>query len=719
MNILIRRLNLANNENRRNKIINAFFSFFEINIIICVFIFVINKNNKSNKGTQHLDNKYKNINEHRLLNINDYEAISRFYIGNLLNYMNMTRDIEINDKYYSNYKNNSLSNFNNEEYQLNFLLDMTIYDHYTGKIENIYYNKTNTNIYKKLKNSTILKFIPDENNKINIRLIKTKNTFNKQKFLVIDLNNYINNIRYILYANISELNYKNDIANKRFIIKGLFSGILFDGQINNKINLSTFAELEFKTGTIHLNGINGNRTNISNINPSGFSLLLLIPDYGLNLKINSTIEIFLNSHQIKFYKIYDKNELRITFFIIVFLITNAIGVRCLIKNIKRKESLVSAISLESFTPNFICHYYSSLLYIMLFFFTYNKFGKLLYTIAAIFSIINFIFYDYAFINLFWKLKRRRLSCFQSFKLRLRVFILNSSFIILFYLFSIRKASINLIYFYLSFMIWTPQILHNIINNNRYIYPFFYIFFSTFDKLFYLFLFNKMENHSIRNINKYIIIISIIYISSCIIILYLQTFLGPRFMLPSACYKKEISIYISNKELLKDKSKSKLHNEICIICLAKILDIANKKEKNDNNTTNNENENENKNNIPKNSDNKIETNIDNNISITTSRIDLVSSENNQSDSNNISNISQSLRIIRNLTKLFIKTLKKIGSNLKDILSNGLFNFYIKRGNLKNKEIMLLPCGHIYHSICLNEWLDRKRICPICSKSIPEI
>ena len=719
MNILIQRLNLANNENRRNKIINAFFSFFEINIIICVFIFVINKNNKSNKEIQHLNNKYKNINEHRLLNINDYGSISRFYIGNLLNYMNMTTDIEINDKYYSNYKNNSLSNFNNEEYQLNFLLDMTIYDHYTGKIENIYYNKTNTNIYTKLKNSTILKFIPDENNKINIRLIKTKNTFNKQKFLVIDLNNYINNIRYILYANISELNYKNDIANKRFIIKGLFSGILFDGQINNKINLSTFAELEFKTGTIHLNGINGNRTNISNINPSGFSLLLLIPDYGLNLKINSTIEIFLNSHQIKFYKIYDKNELRITFFIIVFLITNAIGVRCLIKNIKRKESLVSAISLESFTPNFICHYYSSLLYIMLFFFTYNKFGKLLYTIAAIFSIINFIFYDYAFINLFWKLKRRRLSCFQSFKLRLRVFILNSSFIILFYLFSIRKASINLIYFYLSFMIWTPQILHNIINNNRYIYPFFYIFFSTFDKLFYLFLFNKMENHSIRNINKYIIIISIIYISSCIIILYLQTFLGPRFMLPSACYKKEISIYISNKELLKDKSKSKLHNEICIICLAKILDIANKKEKNDNNTTNNENENENKNNIPKNSDNKIETNIDNNISITTSRIDLVSSENNQSDSNNISNISQSLRIIRNLTKLFIKTLKKIGSNLKDILSNGLFNFYIKRGNLKNKEIMLLPCGHIYHSICLNEWLDRKRICPICSKSIPEI
>ena len=265
------------------------------------------------------------------------------------------------------------------------------------------------------------------------------------------------------------------------------------------------------------------------------------------------------------------------------------------------------------------------------------------------------------------------------------------------------------------MIWTPQILHNIINNNRYIYPFFYIFFSTFDKLFYLFLFNKMENHSFRNINKFIIIISILYILSSIIILYLQTFLGPRFMLPSKCYKKEISIYISNKELLNDKSKSKLHNEICIICLAKILDIAKKKEKNDNNKTNDEN----KNNIPTNTDNQIETNIDNNNSITTSRIDLVSSENNQPVSNNISNASPSLRVIRYSIKLFIKTLKNIGFNLKDILSDGLFSFYIKRGNLKNKEIMLLPCGHIYHSICLNEWLERKRICPICSKSIPEI
>ena len=548
MNILIQRINIANNENRRNKFINAIFTFFEINIIICLLICVLNQKNKLNICIKHPSNKNKNINDHRFLDIKDNLTISRFYIGILLNYLNLTKVTELNAKLYSDSKNKSIFNFSEEDFLLNQLLDMSIYDIYFGKIDNIFYNINNTNIVKKIEKSIELRLISNKEDKIKIRFIKANDTFNRQTFLVIDLNDYISNIRYILYADISKLSNKNDIINKRFIIKGLFSGILFDGQINNKINLSAFAELEFKTENLY-ETYNNKTQNKSHINPSRFSLLLSIADYGLNIKINSKIEVLQNAHQIKYYKIYDKNELKITILIIIFLITNAIGVGCLIRNIKRKESLISAICLESFTPNFICHYYSSLLYIMLFFFTYNKFGKLLYTIAALFSIINFIFYDYAFINLFWRIKRRRLTCFQSFRLRLRVFALNSSFIILFYLFSLHKDIMNLIVFYLSFIIWTPQILHNIVNNNRYIYPFFYIFFSTFDKFFYLFFFNRMENYNSRNMNKNMIIISIIYILLSVIILYLQTFLGPRFMLPSICHKKELKIYFSYKELL--------------------------------------------------------------------------------------------------------------------------------------------------------------------------
>ena len=266
------------------------------------------------------------------------------------------------------------------------------------------------------------------------------------------------------------------------------------------------------------------------------------------------------------------------------------------------------------------------------------------------------------------------------------------------------------------MIWSPQIFHNIINNNRYIYPFFYIFFTSLEEIIYFFLAILIKDDNTNNINKSDIIISFTYISLSIVILYLQAFLGPRFMLPSKCYKKEFSIYISYKELLKDKSKSKLYKEICIICLSNISDIAKKEEKNDKNKISNNNKNDN---ITKNLDNPMETNNENNNSITTHRIDLVSSINIKSDNNNIINANQSLRVIRNSIKLFINAIGNLGLNLKLILSEGLFSFLIIENNFKNKEIILLPCGHIYHSICLNEWLRKKRICPICSRSIEEL
>ena len=120
-----------------------------------------------------------------------------------------------------------------------------------------------------------------------------------------------------------------------------------------------------------------------------------------------------------------------------------------------------------------------------------------------------------------------------------------------------------------------------------------------------------------------------------------------------------------------KSKSNLYKEICVICLSNISDIAKKEEKNDKNKASNENKNDN---IISNLDNPMEANNVINNSSTTSRIDLVSSINKQLYHNK-SNVSQSLRVIRNLIKLFINVLGNLGLNLKDILSEGLFSFYI--------------------------------------------
>lgn len=36
---------------------------------------------------------------------------------------------------------------------------------------------------------------------------------------------------------------------------------------------------------------------------------------------------------------------------------------------------------------------------------------------------------------------------------------------------------------------------------------------------------------------------------------------------------------------------------------------------------------------------------------------------------------------------------------------------------NKEFMLTPCGHHYHSVCIKKWIDIRRECPTCRAVIP--
>ena len=275
------------------------------------------------------------------------EIINDIFSEFLLDNMNLSidRNSEEKEKYFYNYTNNSTFNFNNEEHLFKLLLLCTR-NNYIGKLESLYYHKNNSNL--DIRNVTILKLLSNESDNVYISLNKAKDKFNRQSFLVIDLRNYISNIRYVLYANISELNNKNDIINKTFRVKRLFSGVLFDSKIDNKINLSAFVELEFKIENFN------NKTYLYRY---GFALLLLIPDYGLNLKINS--QIGMNQKKYNEKPISQDNDLLGFYFYvlsIIFLIPNVIGVRCLIRNIENKESLISAISLESFSLNFICHF---------------------------------------------------------------------------------------------------------------------------------------------------------------------------------------------------------------------------------------------------------------------------------------------------------------------------------------------------------------------------
>ena len=37
---------------------------------------------------------------------------------------------------------------------------------------------------------------------------------------------------------------------------------------------------------------------------------------------------------------------------------------------------------------------------------------------------------------------------------------------------------------------------------------------------------------------------------------------------------------------------------------------------------------------------------------------------------------------------------------------------KEDQVKNKEIVITECGHLYHKKCIENWLEEKKNCPVC-------
>ena len=567
--------------------------------------------------------------------------------------------------------------------------------------------------------------------------------------------NYIDNwMQHVSYAKINDLTRIIDSNNKLYIIKGEFSSSMIKGKLFNskkynykKRQCNTLIEMEFPLVYLSPQETINNKTyllkNISSIDPSHFTLLLS-SNCGFRIKVNAQIY----DRRKEYYNI-KKNINKYAYYCIIGSLLYLIGAWFMTNSLKISENAISAISIECYCQNIAWNLYCAITNINFGLIFYDFFGK--FCIISLFPLLNFTIFDLRFLYFFWKIKKRVLNDSQFIKLRIKFFAL-FYFLLFISFFSISSFFINKMYIIiLSISMWTPQILHNIAQNNKHIYPTIYIISTTLYRIMFPFYFRGYEsNFAYLKSEKFLMIILFGYILFTIIFLYLQVFLGPRFMLPSKYQKKKGDFHKTKEELLEERPSSK--NEECVICLSKLFD---------------EDEEEINNNASKNKDIILNVDLDGNESDSSSDspTELQSDINNRnSQLNNIIDLmnthleQQKVKIKNNFDNLNINNLKngnnykynkmnsnsndslainvkpkknknskskkfnghKVFSNMKKILKvifwDSLFSFYKIPINLGEKKYMLIYCGHVFHSACLEKWFDRKKECPNCRASM---
>ena len=254
-----------------------------------------------------------------------------------------------------------------------------------------------------------------------------------------------------------------------------------------------------------------------------------------------------------------------------------------------------------------------------------------------------------------------------------------------------------------------------LSNNKYGFPFIFILANSIDRLSYPLYFRAYDNNIFGLRTNYnIFILAVIIVILSIGILLKQTFSGPRFMLPYKWQENKNEFY---KDFDEIKNICKDINEECVICLMPICpDNATQmvEMKDNNNMDENSTENNSENNI----------NDDNMKEISENNILNSNEENNISDDNKllikeeneviikIEDINQKINNENKCENFF----GKLKLKLKEFFIYNFFYFYKASNNINNKPYILTPCKHIFHSECMEKWLEHKMECPNCRNSL---
>ena len=601
------------------------------------------------------------------------------------------------------------------------------YEHNKNHISNItkfYYLNSSQNIFKigNYKNGTV-----------NFSFKKAIEMITKKEALALTMKNlegnYIDNwIQHISYDKVEDLNMTIDDQNKLYIIKGEFitnmvKGKLFANRRRNKINnrkivCGSFIELEFPLVNITLQTTLNDNTvilkNISTIDPRNFTMIIS-SSCGFRIKIKGEIfDITKDS------KITKKKINIFSYLCIIGSLLYLVGATSLTCSLNRNENAISVVSLDCYCQNLAWHSYCGITNINFGLIYSEYFGN--FCMIALFSLVNFVVFDLRFLYFYWKIKRRVLNDRRFLRLRLRFFAIFYGLLILSFL-SVSSFYMNWIYIsILSIALWTPQIIHNIIDNNKYMYPTFYILSTTIDRMIYPLYFRGYGNNFFQLKNDLYLmaaLLSLILIS--IIILYLQAIIGPRFMLPQK-YQKNNTIFYKSREELLEESPDCIKEE-CVICLSPLIE----------GNSNNDSKNSNLNVIINNKENENENSVDSPTELKAETTSRTLNGNIEINNNNKNILKKELHIFKNnKDSLAISVKNKQNHNHEDynfsfkniiklmamIFYKNMFKFYKFKTNKGNKNYMIIACGHIFHATCIEKWFDRKKECPSCRASLEE-
>ena len=564
-------------------------------------------------------------------------------------------------------------------------------------------------------------------------------------------------IKTTSYSKYQSLNMKINKAENTFKINGRFltefeKGEIFQTKYKKEKKCSTLINMTFPLIYEDVNAtlFSGETIylgSVPSLNPDNFTLIIN-STCGFNIKVEGRQYDIVKEREIK------TNKLNKLFHISIFsCMLYLIGVFFLVYGVKTTEMAISTLNIECFILISAWNFYIFASCIYLSFNGYIEYF-LFFFLIGVCSLIKFIFFDTLIFYTFWGIKERIIEndCLLI-KLKLRFY--GFLFLIFFSIFFVVPTFLTN-YFLITFicvLLWIPQIVHNIISNNRYGYPFIYILACTFDRIVYPFYFRGYKNNLFMlKVNNFIFQIIILLVLISIIILLIQTFRGPRFMLSEDYQSFPYGFYKNKDELINDCKD--INNEECVICLCPIFEEEKEKinkmvemeelssstdlskDENNNNITNNsEIKESNDSDISKTDNNTKDTNDikteENIIDINLLKAEEESDNNDDNNlllkegNNSIENKDERGYFIKNKEEIinFVKSIRNVLLTVPYFLKlffrkNFLF-FYKSSANIHNKLYMLTPCKHIFHSDCLEKWLEQKKECPNCRTSFENL